>query len=50
MKELKVLEFIAAGPPFLGAPKSISNLLGGDSEYLQKVLGKEIGLNFYSQH
>jgi len=49
-KDQKVLEFIAAGPPFLGAPKVLINMLGGDPDYLKKVLGKEIGMNFYSQY
>lgn len=49
-KDLKVFEFIAAGPPFLGAPKVLINMLGGDPDYLKKILGKQIGMNFYSQY
>jgi len=49
-KDQKVLEFVAAGPPFLGAPKVLINMLGGDPDYLKKILGKEIGMNFYSQY
>lgn len=29
-KEMKVLEFTTIGTPFLGAPQSLMNLLGGD--------------------
>lgn len=33
-KNQKIKQFIAIGPPFIGAPKGFINLIGGDPEYI----------------
>ncbi|EAR82529.1 lecithin-cholesterol acyltransferase (macronuclear) [Tetrahymena thermophila SB210] len=48
-KDQKVKQFIAIGPPFIGAPKSFINIIGGDPSYIQNILGLQVGINFYSQ-
>ncbi|EAS04696.2 lecithin-cholesterol acyltransferase (macronuclear) [Tetrahymena thermophila SB210] len=48
-KDSKIKQFIAAGPPFIGSPKAFISMLGGDPDYLKKILGKSFGMNYYSQ-
>lgn len=49
-KELKIQEIISISPPYAGSSKGLVSLLGGDKEYVHKIFGFDVGINFYTQY
>jgi hypothetical protein len=49
-KDTMIAAYVAAAPPYLGAPSAMRNEMGGNPEIIKKVFGHEyVGLQFRSQ-